>query len=131
MSCTDRISEELRSKGYRITPQRLAVLQALHAGGHLSPSLVYRTLEFLAENGALLSTHSASGHVTYELAERDHHHMVCQVCGVEVALDHSQVHPFYAQVEAQTGFRLTGGHLTLSGLCARCKDSPTHAKGEK
>jgi Fur family ferric uptake transcriptional regulator len=147
MSCTDRISEELRSKGYRITPQRLAVLQALHAGGHLSPTLVfertsrvlpgltettvYRTLEFLAENGALLSTHSASGHVTYELAERDHHHMVCQVCGVEVALDHSQVHPFYAQVEAQTGFRLTGGHLTLSGLCARCKDSPTHAKGEK
>lgn len=139
MSCTKRLSEELRSRGYRITPQRLAVLQVLHEGGHTSPTrvfertsqvipgmtetTVYRTLEFLTENGVLLSTNSSTGHITYELAQRDHHHMVCQVCGLEVNLDHSQIQPFYEQIENQSGFRLTSGHLTLMGKCAHCKEN--------
>jgi Fur family ferric uptake transcriptional regulator len=147
MSCINRLSKELRARGYRITPQRLAVLQALHAGGHISPtqvfertsqmipgmteSTVYRTLEFLTENGALLSTQSASGHLTYELTQSDHHHMVCQVCGLEVDLDHNQVQSFYGQVESQTGFRITTGHLTLQGLCTRCKGDPGHSKGDQ
>jgi Fur family ferric uptake transcriptional regulator len=64
MSCIPRFTQMLRSRGYRMTPQRLAVLQALHDGGHLSPgqifervhqtgmteTTVYRNLEFLAGN---------------------------------------------------------------------------------
>jgi Fe2+ or Zn2+ uptake regulation protein len=68
MSCADEYTPKLRARGYRMTPQRLAILHVLHhSGGHLSPaevyerahaqlpglteSTVYRTLEFLAENG--------------------------------------------------------------------------------
>jgi len=139
MSCIERLSGILRSRGYRITPQRLAVLQVLHDGGHMSPAqiyertrpsmpgmtetTVYRTLEFLAENDVVLSAKGESRHLAYELAPTDHHHMVCRVCGHTEVLEHSQVQEFYEQVEANTGFRPTTSHLTLTGLCAGCKKS--------
>ena len=61
-------ASQLRSRGHRITSQRMAILHVLdHSARHLSPSeiyeqaldelpdltepTVYRTLEFLAENG--------------------------------------------------------------------------------
>ncbi len=139
MSCLATHSKTLRARGYRITPQRLAVLQALHDGGHMSPSQVfertrssmpgmneatiYRTLEFLAENDVVLSAKGENNHLAYELAHTDHHHMVCRVCGHTEVLEHNQVQEFYEQVEANTGFRPTTSHLTLTGLCAGCKKS--------
>ena len=145
MSCIERLSGILRTRGYRITPQRLAVLQALHDGGHMSPAqiyerthlsmpgitetTVYRTLEFLAENNVVLSAKGESSHLAYELAQTDHHHLVCRICGHTEMLKHSQVQAFYDQVEAKTGFRPTTGHLTLSGLCAGCQQR--NSKGEE
>ena len=73
MTCIQQHSKTLHTRGFRMTPQRLAILQVLHDGGHLSlaqiykrtrPSLpgltettVYRTLEFLT-NHEILETHS-------------------------------------------------------------------------
>jgi hypothetical protein len=68
MTCGSQYAPQLRARGFRMTSQRLAILHVLcHAGTHLSPSevykqakqdlpgltepTVYRTLEFLAENG--------------------------------------------------------------------------------
>ena len=82
------------------TPQRLSILQALHEGGHLSPgqvsatrratgmteTTVYRTLEFLAENGVVNPTQISGGHLTYELVGHDHHHLVCRACGASCDL---------------------------------------------
>ncbi|MFH2104442.1 MAG: Fur family transcriptional regulator [Chloroflexota bacterium] len=137
MSCTAVISQQLRERGFRITPQRLAILQVLHDGGHLSPTqvfertvgvmpglteaTVYRTLEFLAENGAVVPAGGENSHLAYELTAGEHHHMVCRACGRTAPLDHALVAQFYAQVEAATGFRLTSGHLTIPGLCTVCK----------
>jgi Fe2+ or Zn2+ uptake regulation protein len=42
MSCADEYTPQLRARGYRMTPQRLAILHVLHhSGGHLSPAEVY------------------------------------------------------------------------------------------
>jgi len=68
MSCVNEYVPQLRARGFRMTPQRMAILHVLHhEGKHLSPSTVYkkaikelpglteptvyRTLEFLADNG--------------------------------------------------------------------------------
>mgnify|MGYP003493023126 FL=1 len=68
MSCASDFAPQLRARGFRMTPQRLAILHVLrHDGTHLSPAevykkarkevpgltepTVYRTLEFLADNG--------------------------------------------------------------------------------
>lgn len=135
MTCTPRLSQSLRSRGFRMTPQRLAILQALHDGGHLSPAqvyervrqtgmteaTVYRTLEFLAENDMALPAHIGSGHLAYEISGHDHHHLFCRACGREVQIEHVRLQELYAQLEAETGFRLTTSHLTFFGLCPDCK----------
>ena len=90
--------EELRSRGYRVTPQRQLVLEAVKAVDHATPeeicarvretargvniSTVYRTLELLEELGMVTHTHLGHGAPTYHLAaEADHVHLVCRDCG--------------------------------------------------
>jgi Fur family ferric uptake transcriptional regulator len=135
MSCTPRLTQMLRSRGYRMTPQRLAILQALHDGGHLSPvqifehvqhtgmteATVYRTLEFLAGNGILLVADRGNGHLAYELSGEYHHHIICRTCGAQMEVDPSLLAPAISQMESDTGYRLNAGHLTFFGLCPNCK----------
>ncbi|MEZ0395722.1 MAG: Fur family transcriptional regulator [Anaerolineales bacterium] len=135
MSCLARHSQTLRARGYRMTPQRLAILEALHHDGHLSPAqiyervrptgmteaTVYRTLEFLAANGIVFPAHNPDGHLTYELAGSDHHHLVCRACGAQIEVPQADLQNPLARIEEQTGYRLTDGHLTLVGLCPACQ----------
>jgi Fur family transcriptional regulator, ferric uptake regulator len=138
MSCTEEISARIRSRGFRLTPQRLTILQVLqHSGGHLTPTevyenarqsmpgltetTVYRTLEFLAENGFALAGHIGSGKMVYEVGGHDHHHVICQRCGGEVEISHAQLAELYGNIEQLTGFHLTTSHLTFFGLCPGCQ----------
>src|SRR6201996_7238630 len=90
--------EELRSRGYRVTPQRQLVLEAVARLGHGTPeeiaasvqqtakgvniSTIYRTLELLDSLGLVTHTHLNHGAPTYHLAsEAGHVHLVCQDCG--------------------------------------------------
>jgi Fur family ferric uptake transcriptional regulator len=135
MSCIPRHTQTLRARGYRMTPQRLSIMQALHEGGHLSPgqiyeriraigmteTTVYRTLEFLARNGVVHPTQVGGGHLTYELAGHDHHHLVCRVCGAQLDLEPDSFNTAISQIERQTGYQVDAGHLTFFGLCPECK----------
>ncbi len=131
-------TQELRSRGYRITPQRKAILACLHdTPGHLSPAeiyeyvrqttarvteaTVYRTLDFLAENNLIQPSLNTNGHLVYEMAGHDHHHLICRSCGANVEIEHSLVQKLYRQLEAKSGYRLTAGHLTFFGLCPSCQ----------
>jgi Fe2+ or Zn2+ uptake regulation protein len=138
MTCGNQYTPQLRERGFRMTPQRMAILHVLHhADGHLSPTeiygrashdvpgltepTVYRTLEFLAENGLICSTHTSGGHLVYEIAMEDHHHLVCRKCGGEVQINHASLEHLYSELEAQSGFRLIDRHVTFFGLCPECQ----------
>ena len=138
MTCTTHLSQELRKRGFRITPQRTAILAFLHdSPGHFTPAelyetirksmpgiteaTVYRTLEFLAGNDMVLASLTGNGHLAYEIAGHDHHHLVCRRCGRSVPIEHDQLLQLYEQIETGTGFRLTTSHLTFFGLCPECK----------
>lgn len=135
MTCIPRLSQMLRSRGFRMTPQRFAILEALHDGGHLSPAqiyervhqtgmteaTVYRTLEFLAENGVLLVANRGNGHLAYELSGESHHHLICRACGAEVEVVPALLAPAITRIESETGYHLNVGHLTLFGLCPSCQ----------
>src|SRR6478752_4842396 len=88
----------LRDRGYRITPQRQLVFEAVVALGHSTPeevltrvqgtaegvnlSTVYRTLEVLEEVGLVTHTHLGHGASTYHPAAVEQHlHLVCRECG--------------------------------------------------
>ena len=138
MSCTPQITEELRSRGLRLTSQRLAILAVLrHSGKHLTPreiyeqarlsvpglmeTTVYRTLDFLVEKGFVLAGQVGGGKLVYEAAGKDHHHIICRVCGSEIEVPHLQLEELYRRLEQSTGFQLTTGHMTFFGLCPDCQ----------
>ena len=138
MTCTaEHLTQQIREKGFRITPQRIAILTALHAsGGHLSPTdvydrvrastpgltepTVYRTLDFLYKNGLLYATQTG-GRLEYEIANHDHHHLICRACGKEVEIGPEQLDQLYTRIEQSTGYRLTTSHLTFIGICPGCQ----------
>jgi Fe2+ or Zn2+ uptake regulation protein len=138
MTCGNQYIPQLHARGFRMTPQRMAILHTLHhADGHISPTevydrasqdipglteaTVYRTLEFLAENGLVCSAHLNSGHLVYEIAKQEHHHLVCRKCGAEVQIDHAPLEQAYAALEASSGYRFIDSHMTFFGLCPECQ----------
>jgi Fe2+ or Zn2+ uptake regulation protein len=138
MSCGSYLIDRLHERGFRMTPQRMAILHTLiHAGGHLSPTevfertrhdrpgltepTVYRTLEFLVENGYALAAHVGGGKLVYELTEENHHHLICKKCGKTVAVEYTALSSVYEQLQSSTGYKLDSSHVTLFGLCPDCQ----------
>jgi len=138
MTCAVDYAPQLRARGYRMTPQRMAILHVLHhSGKHLSPvevyeqarrelpglteTTVYRTLEFLAENGLARPAHMGSGHLVYEIARHEHHHLKCRNCGDEMEVEHALLSKLYHQLETASGYQLTDSHVTFFGLCPNCQ----------
>ena len=138
MSCSEEYVPQLHARGYRMTPQRHAIIHVLcHSGEHLTPHevykqareelpnltepTVYRTLEFLAENGLARLAHMRNGHLVYEIARHEHHHLLCRNCGSEMEVEHSLLKPMYQKLESASGYQLTESHVTFLGLCPKCK----------
>ena len=138
MTCGSEFAPDLRSRGFRVTSQRMAVLHVLrHAETRLSPTqvwqqarmslpgltetTVYRTLDFLSENGLAWPVRLDKGHLVYEMAGTRHHHLICRQCGDEMQIEHALVKKICARLEAASGFQLSDDHLTLYGLCPACQ----------
>jgi Fe2+ or Zn2+ uptake regulation protein len=128
----------LRSKGYRLTPQRLAILRILdEAGHHMSPAevyrqalliipglteaTIYRTLNFLCHEGLVLAAHMGSGQLVYEIAGHNHHHLICRDCGHILEIDHSALEDLYKGFQERTGYQIDSIHVTFFGLCPECQ----------
>jgi Fur family ferric uptake transcriptional regulator len=128
---------ELRARGYRLTPQRQLVLEAVGEIGHATPeeiatavrktasglniSTVYRTLELLEELGLVQHSHLGHGAPTYSLAAQDDHvHLVCRECDGVQEVSAELVSEVVAQLADQQGFVVDVGHSTLFGRCREC-----------
>lgn len=138
MSCAAGYVPQLRSLGFRVTSQRLAILHVLlNSGAHLlpsqvyerarrkarglSPPTVYRTLNFLARYGFVQPALNAQKHVVYQISPHGHHHLLCTSCGRSIEVEHELVDEFYRTLESRSGYSLTASHLTFFGLCRACR----------
>lgn len=136
----DQLHEELRSRGYRLTPQRQLVLAAVTALGHATPedvhawvrerasgvniSTVYRTLELLEEVDLVKHAHLSHGAPTYHAATAPEHiHLICRSCGDVTEVEPATVAPLLETLRAEQGFVADVGHLTVFGACSRCARS--------
>ncbi|MBA7503326.1 Peroxide operon regulator [subsurface metagenome] len=135
MSC----HKVLQEKGFRLTPQRMLVIEALHrADGHISAeeiyeqlhsrypysniSTVYRTLELLKELNLVTETDFGDGRVRYHVAEKGHHHhLVCYRCGKITDLDESALYPLKDTLLHDYGFEADLRHLAIPGECSECR----------
>ena len=129
----------LRERGYRMTPQRQIMMDAIcESGGHttlseimarvrrkapsINPATVYRSLHFLLEVGLIVKAEIAQGEVVYEIAGRSpHHHLLCRSCQREIEIDAQPLAALQAELQARYGFVIDVAHLLLTGLCACCQ----------
>ncbi len=139
MSCY----QELRDKGYKLTPQRLMVLEVLHeADGHISApdiyervrlrypwinrSTVYRALELMKDLGLVTETKLDGDKLYYHHAEKGHHHhLVCQECGAVIDLDEATLLPLEDVLRRDYHFEAELKHLAIFGRCGACSPKST------
>lgn len=142
-----RVTERLREKGYRLTPQRLMILEAIEdSRDHISAeeiyagvsarypnvniSTVYRTLDLLKKLGMVYEIDLGEGRIRYHAEESGHHHhLVCQDCGSVVDIDESALSSLRDVLLRDYGFRADLRHVGVFGLCEKCRKK-TRGGGE-
>ena len=121
----------IRACGYKATPQRLAILEAIAAEQHQSlegikarcPGVgmvtVYRTLGLLSELGLVRRLDLGAG-PRYELAEDHHHHRICERCG-EIAEFETCPLDLRGLPGALGDFQVRAHSLEVYGTCSNCR----------
>ena len=129
--------EVLREHGYRITPQRQLVLEAVNKLGHATPetllaevqktagginlSTIYRTLEVLEQVGLVTHAHIGHGPPTYHSVDDEPHiHLVCDTCSSVSSIPADSAEVFVELLRAKTGFETDVAHVSVHGQCADC-----------
>jgi Fur family transcriptional regulator, ferric uptake regulator len=130
--------QQLRSQGYRLTPQRQLVIEAVEELGHATPdevlrhvqqrahgvnaSTVYRTLDLLEKTGLVTHAHLGHGAPTYHPGwSPPHVHLVCRNCGRVDEVSPDLATDLVDGIRRQKDFETDVGHLTAFGLCGACR----------
>ncbi|EAX47940.1 ferric uptake regulator, Fur family [Thermosinus carboxydivorans Nor1] len=133
--------QQLKEKGYRITPQRRAILERIlqtaknltaaeiwrevrHQYPDVGLDTIYRNLNILVEMGLLIPIVGLGKNGTrYEVASssRHHHHITCIKCGEAACLEFCPIDPEFLIMLRQHGYELVRHNIELFGLCAQCR----------
>jgi Fur family ferric uptake transcriptional regulator len=134
---------KIRERGFRLTPQREIILDAVCEGrGHttfdeiytrvqakapaINRATVYRTLDFLREMRLVVEADLGGGRKVYEIAgETPHHHLVCRACGRVEEFDQEMMESLFTRIERERQFEVDMDHLVLFGLCQECCNQKT------
>lgn len=140
------LSDILRKKGFRLTPQRekiLDIFYELPAGEHLSAEELqkalrlensdislatsYRTLKLLASLNVLRELDFAEDHKHYELARNPkspHHHIICLDCGKTEEFESEEIIRLSEELARERGFQIVDVQLKLFALCEQHSTEP-------
>jgi len=129
--------EALRSKGYKATPQRIAICRiALNSRAHLSAqqvydevkkihptvslATVYKTLEVLKDLDLVQEINFPKGQARFDSYMSPHINLICLKCGNITDLDDTTVKEITRKVAAATKFKPTGQRMDVYGICQKC-----------
>ena len=134
------IIAELRQRGYKLTPQRCAVLNVIATSReHLTPAAIYqrvkqknlgiglvtiyRTLDVLAELGAICEVNAEGSSRSYLIrrAPEHHHHLICSDCGAVVDFTTCGLGELEQRLSQETGFKIESHLLEFVGRCHKCQ----------
>lgn len=134
----DVLIERLRDSGYRLTPQRLALIHVLaEDGSHpsaeqvytrlrgafptMSLATVYNTLDVLVGLGEALTLDLSDGGTRYDVKRPvAHPHLVCRSCGRVEDLDLPGVDDLAAAARLVSGYAELRPRVYFEGLCPLC-----------
>ena len=138
------LKAELNDRGWRLTPQRQAILQVfqdLPKGEHLSAeelyeklkdgseetislSTIYRTLKLMARMGILRELEFGEGRKNYEINQpypHHHHHLVCVKCNKMLEFKSDSILRVGSKVAKKEGYHLLDCQLTIQAVCPTCQ----------
>lgn len=133
------MAARLKAAGYKLTPQRLAILKVLAASeGHPSaeqvharlqpehPSMslatVYKTIALLKRAGEVLELQFSDRDNRYDGHRPEPHpHLICTACGAIVDPDLPGLDNLAEELSRRTGFVVSSHRLDFYGLCPACR----------
>lgn len=138
MLTTDQVAERLRGQGFKVTPQRLAVYQALartksHPNAEalfkelrplyptMSLATVYKSLSILCEIGLAQELSLGEDSFRYDAETSHHPHIRCTVCGRVDDVPAMETEAFTQKVAGETGYTLTDYQVYFFGRCPMCR----------
>lgn len=137
----DRFLQFLRSRGQRVTRERLALFEEIFAqhkhidaeellaamksrGLKISRATVYRNLDLLVECGMVRKQRLGQDRFFYEHIHggQHHDHLICTACGRVVEFVSPGIAALQSEICRAHGFSPTRHTLQISGLCNQCAD---------
>jgi Fur family peroxide stress response transcriptional regulator len=129
--------EALRSKGYKATPQRIAICRmALNSRAHpsaqevyyevkkihptMSLATVYKTLEVLRDLDLVQEINLPKGQARFDSYMTPHINLICLKCGTITDLDDMTIKEITRKVTASTKFKPTRQRMDVYGICQKC-----------
>jgi Fur family transcriptional regulator, peroxide stress response regulator len=138
MTCLDVSAiEALRSKGYKATPQRIAICRiALNSREHpsaqqiydqvkkihptVSLATVYKTLEVLRDLDLVQELNFPKGQARFDSYMNPHINLICVKCGNITDIDDVVTGEIAKKVAEVTKFKPNGQRIDIYGMCQQC-----------
>ena len=122
-----------------LTRQRRVVFEVVRSGDHhptaaevfeaarkslpgISFATVYNSLRYLKEQGMVREISFGNGASRYDRETERHDHALCSSCGQLVDFDLPGTVALTRAAARASHFRAESVHLTLVGLCPKCRD---------
>jgi len=136
----ESLVETLKTRGLRMTPQRLAILRALVMNpGHpsaeslyqglaseyplMSRATVYKTLAMLKQAGEVLELEFSGRDNRFDgFNPQPHAHLICSGCGQILDPPMPNLGRIIEALTEKTGFDVVSHRLDFYGLCAKCRE---------
>jgi len=140
MLYSESIVAELRKRGYRITPQREMIIQAIgHNPEHITAeeialklqehtkainiATIYRTLELLWQEGLACRNDLSEGKIVFATFQHGPHiHLVCRKCNQVIDADNELLSNLGEKLKRIYDFDPDLEHFSIFGLCLDCQD---------
>lgn len=139
------LKEKLKATGFKITPQRRAIIEVLieNQDEHLSSeeiydkvrvncpeiglATVYRTMQLLDDINGVSKLNLDDGCIRYEINiagddSHHHHHLICKECGAIIEVMEDLLEDIESKVETTYNFRIKDHDLKFYGICKDCQD---------
>ena len=136
----DTFKAVLRKEGFKITPQRIAVIEEIVKGKghreseeiyleiksyntHVSRATVYRTLDILVKNNFVRKLNLGDGRARYEskIDGYHHDHLVCEKCGQIFEFIDYEIEKRQEEIAKKHQFIMTRHTHQLFGICRECQ----------
>lgn len=135
----DPLVKQMKAAGYRMTPQRQAVLEILITSDThptvdqiyesvrtdfpmTSRATVYKTISLAKEMGAVMELEFSQGSNRYDGKHPyPHPHVICTECKQVLDADDFEIKRLKQQIIRKTGYRIDRHRIDFFGICPDCQ----------